>query len=75
VTSTSNFSEGTNDALRDCERAHNLYLTIRDEINQIPSRASSALRNYCSIGLHVNSALNGSIETIGHGGNMVNRLR
>ncbi len=59
--SAPSFSEGINDALQNCEDAHHLLLTIRSEVDQIPSSTSSSLRNYCSIGLHLNNALQGSI--------------
>jgi len=66
---TNDFPDEINDALVDCERAQNVLLTMRDEFSQ------SLGRSYVDASLHVNSALQSSIRSIGHGGNLINRLR
>ncbi len=75
IRSTSNFSVGINEALQHCEESHGSFLNILNDVDQNPTLTNSSLRNYCSIGLHVNKALQGSIRSIGHSGNILNQLQ
>ncbi|CAF4417318.1 unnamed protein product [Rotaria sp. Silwood2] len=68
------FSPSINSALEDCDHARDLFLTIRNEAEEVPVGTSSPVISFCNVGLHVSDALTGSIHTIGHSGNLMNRL-
>ncbi len=75
VAQTTTFPLAINEALQSCERAHDLILTMKNELEGVPAYTSSPANAYCNISLHVNDALQSSMRSIGHGGNLVNRLR
>jgi len=72
---TTTFPVEIDKALQQCERAHDLILTMKSELEDVPAYASSPANNYCNISLHVNDALQSSIRSIGYGGSLVGRLR
>lgn len=72
---TTVFPAAINEALQNCERAHHLLLTMKNELEEAPVYASSPANSYCNINLHVNDALQSSIRSIGYGGCLISRLR
>jgi hypothetical protein len=71
---TTTFPIAINEALESCERAHDLILTMKNELEDVPAYASSPANSYVNISLHMNDALQGSIRSIGYGGSLVGRL-
>jgi hypothetical protein len=72
---TTSFPIAIDEALQSCERAHDLLLTMKNELEEVPAYASSPANSYININLHVNDALQSSIRSIGYGGSLVSRLR
>ena len=58
------FPEAINTALEDCTRAHELILSIKNGLEDVPVHTSSPVNNYCNIRLHVNSAVESSIRSV-----------
>ena len=69
------FPAAINTALDDCERAHDLLLTMKSDLEDVSAEASSTMNDYLNVSLHVNNALQSSIRSIGHGGSLIGRLR
>ena len=71
----SSFPIAIDEALQNCAQAHDMLVTMKNELEDVPAYASSPANSYCNISLHVNDALQSSIRSIGYSGNLVDRLR